>query len=59
MNPFNVAASEAPSAFDLRHNFVVSYNYELPFERWFDSQSQLDDRVVHLRNRRGSAADFR
>ena len=31
VNPFNVALSEAPSAFDLRHNFVVSYNYELPF----------------------------
>jgi hypothetical protein len=31
VNPFDVALSEAPSAFDLRHNFVVSYNYELPF----------------------------
>ena len=33
VNPFDVALSEAPSAFDMRHNFVVSYNYELPFER--------------------------
>ena len=41
VDPFNVAASEAPSAFDLRHNFVISYNYELPFAHWFDSQSQL------------------
>jgi len=41
VDPFNVAASEAPSAFDMRHNFVISYNYELPFAHWFDSQSQL------------------
>jgi hypothetical protein len=41
VNPFNVSSSEAPSAFDLRHNFVVSYNYELPFERLFKRQSQL------------------
>ncbi|HVZ19675.1 MAG TPA: TonB-dependent receptor [Vicinamibacterales bacterium] len=34
VNPFNVALSEAPSAFDMRHNFVVSYNYELPLETW-------------------------
>ena len=40
VNPFNIALSEAPSAFDMRHNFVVSYNYELPFERWFDSHNQ-------------------
>jgi hypothetical protein len=41
VDPFNAAASEAPSAFDMRHNFVISYNYELPFAHWFDSQSQL------------------
>jgi hypothetical protein len=41
VDPFNVAASEAPSAFDMRHNFVISYNYELPFAQWFNSQSQL------------------
>ncbi len=34
INPLSVAATEAPSAFDMRHNFVVSYSYELPFERW-------------------------
>jgi hypothetical protein len=33
VNPFDVALSEAPSAYDMRHNFVVSYNYMLPFER--------------------------
>ena len=41
VNPFNVALSEAPSAFDMRHNFVVSYNYELPLDRVFKSRSQL------------------
>jgi hypothetical protein len=25
----------------MRHNFVISYNYELPFAQWFNSQSQL------------------
>jgi hypothetical protein len=33
VNPFDVTSSEAPSAFDLRHNFVLSYTYELPIER--------------------------
>jgi hypothetical protein len=41
VNPFNVALSEAPSAYDMRHNFVVSYNYELPFEQWFHKTNQL------------------
>jgi hypothetical protein len=40
VNPFDVALSEAPSAFDLRHNFVVSYNYELPFGK-SDRSNQL------------------
>ena len=41
VNPFDVALSEAPSAYDMRHNFVVSYNYELPFERLFGTSNQL------------------
>ena len=41
VNPFNIALSEGPSAFDMRHNFVVSYNYELPFEQLFKRQNQL------------------
>ena len=35
VNPFDIAATEAPSAFDLRHNFVASYTYNLPLERLF------------------------
>jgi hypothetical protein len=41
VNPFNIALSEAPSAFDMRHNFVVSYSYELPLDRMFSRSTQL------------------
>jgi Carboxypeptidase regulatory-like domain len=34
INPFNHRLSRSLSAFDLSHNFVVSYSYELPFARW-------------------------
>lgn len=33
--PFNPGLSKALSAFDLTHNFVVSYSYELPFDKAF------------------------
>jgi len=33
VNPFDPALSKALSAFDLRHNFVVSYTYQIPLER--------------------------
>jgi hypothetical protein len=33
VNPFDIRLSEAPSAFDLRHNFVISYAYDLPLGR--------------------------
>jgi hypothetical protein len=35
VNPINPALSRALSAFDVTHNFVVSYAYELPFEHLF------------------------
>lgn len=35
VNPFDPARSYALSAFDVKHNFVVSYEYQLPFDRWF------------------------
>jgi hypothetical protein len=38
--PFNPARSYALSSFDIRHNFVVSYNYRIPFEN-----------LVHASNR--------
>jgi hypothetical protein len=35
VNPVNPALSYALSAFDVKHNFVVSYAYELPFDHLF------------------------
>jgi hypothetical protein len=35
VNPFDIRLSEAPSAFDMRHNFVISYTYDVPFGRLF------------------------
>jgi Carboxypeptidase regulatory-like domain len=35
VNPINPNLSYALSSFDVRHNFVVSYNYRLPVERLF------------------------
>ena len=33
VNPLNPALSKALSSFDVKHNFVVSYNYQIPFEQ--------------------------
>ena len=33
INPINPGLSRALSAFDMTHNFVVSYSYELPFDK--------------------------
>jgi|HubBroStandDraft_1064217.scaffolds.fasta_scaffold00129_35 hypothetical protein len=35
VNPTNPALSYALSAFDVKHNFVVSYAYDLPFDHLF------------------------
>ncbi|MGA7342463.1 MAG: carboxypeptidase regulatory-like domain-containing protein [Terracidiphilus sp.] len=37
VNPFNPALSYAISAFDVKHNFVLSYDYRLPFDQLFHS----------------------
>jgi hypothetical protein len=34
LNPLDYRKSYGPSAFDLKHNFAVSYWYELPFDRF-------------------------
>ena len=39
--PMGAAMSKAISAFDLRHNFVVSYRYSLPFDRLLRKQNRL------------------
>ena len=41
VNPINPALSYALSSFDIRHNFVVSYNYELPFEQLLRNHARL------------------
>ena len=33
VNPFNPSLSYALSSFDVKHNFVLSYEYQLPFDR--------------------------
>src|ERR1700684_1866024 len=40
VNPVNPALSKALSAFDLKHNFVISYNYELPIDRLFHATNR-------------------
>ena len=35
VNPFNPALSYAISSFDIKHNFVVSYEYQLPVDQFF------------------------
>ncbi len=35
VNPTNAALSYAPSSFDIKHNFVVSYDYQLPIDSLF------------------------
>ncbi|HKM84680.1 MAG TPA: TonB-dependent receptor [Terriglobales bacterium] len=39
VNPVNPALSYALSAFDVKHNFVVSYNYKVPFESFFHASN--------------------
>ena len=40
INPINPSLSYALSSFDIRHNFVVSYSYQLPFEHLFRASNR-------------------
>jgi hypothetical protein len=40
VNPIDPALSKALSAFDVKHNFVVSYSYRIPFERLFRASNR-------------------
>jgi hypothetical protein len=40
VNPINPARSYALSSFDVSHNFVVSYNYRIPFENFFRASNR-------------------
>lgn len=41
VNPSHFRKEYAVSAFDLKHNFVFSYNYELPFDKLFRASKRL------------------
>ena len=41
--PYNYGMEYAPSAFDIKHNFVVSYNYELPLAKLTGKTNRLTD----------------
>jgi hypothetical protein len=41
VNPLNYELTEAPSDFDLTHNFVASYSYRLPVEALFRRRNRL------------------
>jgi hypothetical protein len=40
VNPIDPALSKALSAFDVKHNFVVSYSYQMPIERLFRASNR-------------------
>ena len=41
VNPFDFRREYAISAFDMKHNFVLSYNYEIPFEKLFSASNRF------------------
>ena len=41
LNPYNYRATYAPSAFDLKQNLVVTYRYDLPFERMLGVRNRM------------------
>ncbi len=41
LNPFNPRLSRAISSWDLKHNFVASYRYQLPFDRLMHGPERL------------------
>jgi hypothetical protein len=43
VNPVNPNLSKAVSAFDLRHNFVASYDWKMPVTRLFRRHTRLTD----------------
>ena len=40
VNPIDPALSKAISAFDVKHNFVVSYSYQIPIEKLFRAENR-------------------
>jgi Carboxypeptidase regulatory-like domain len=40
VNPIDPSLSKAISAFDVKHNFVVSYSYQIPIEKLFRAENR-------------------
>jgi hypothetical protein len=49
VNPINPSLSRALSAFDITHNFVVSYSYQLPFAHLDAGLGTVRDHAHQLR----------
>jgi carboxypeptidase family protein/TonB-dependent receptor-like protein len=43
VNPFDPGLSKALSAFDVKHNFVASYSYDLPIERLLHTSNRFTE----------------
>jgi hypothetical protein len=41
LNPFDPALTRAISSWDMRHNFVATYKYTVPFDRLFNHSNRL------------------
>jgi Carboxypeptidase regulatory-like domain len=41
VNPIDPSISRALSSFDVKHNFVISYSYKIPFETLFRANNRL------------------
>jgi hypothetical protein len=46
VNPFNYDLSKALSAFDLTHNFVISYGYKLPLDKFLHANRLTEGWMV-------------
>ena len=50
LDPFNLRLSRAISSWDLKHDFVASYRYQLPFGRLMRGPERLDRRLEYFRH---------
>lgn len=42
-NPLNQSLTRVPSSWDMKHNFVATYRYDLPFDRLFRARNRLTE----------------
>jgi hypothetical protein len=47
VNPFNAGLSRGLSTFDTKNNFVVSYNFDLPFGHWLSSLGGFSGKLLN------------